>query len=395
MKSSASVVAGADALLAGLTVPADAGVITTMGYTGSISHANGTGTATTKNFSGSTGVVNEHSSASVGANGRSSGGIDSDVTVDDRGFITFNNAIAAAGGNSRVQSTTLIHQRVRNDTGVAKLVQYDSMIFAGYSGIFLPDYSNPACSDNVLQCSQNPGGDAFGHYYDTNGSAGIDFDFKITAVVNKTMFDPLAAYDDARSIYTLDMGMHLTVENGAFQGFSWSPSAPLNNFRQVASGAEQSAVISAWDETRIESNVVVLQPGEWVDIVISNDVSGYSDGLCYTDQERSCAGIFGLLGDPIMSGVDRGGGSRSLASALRSLSIGPMAAGDDDLFFFQGVEPKPEVTYQPLVYFADPNNPLDRYLVNPIPLAAVPAPAAAGLFGLGLAGVGLRRRRRG
>ncbi|MGB3723206.1 MAG: hypothetical protein WA979_10370, partial [Pacificimonas sp.] len=64
--------------------------------------------------------------------------IGASVERDDTGLISYTNYAAAAGAGVRSRSTTLISQRVTNDTGGTVDVKLQPLIFGGGVGIFIP-----------------------------------------------------------------------------------------------------------------------------------------------------------------------------------------------------------------------------------------------------------------
>ncbi len=274
------------------------------------------------------------------------------VVRDDTGLISYTNYAGAAGAGVQSRSTTLISQRVTNETGGAVDVKLQPLIFGGGVGIFIPDLIN-FCNDGRLNsCAA------------TNESIGIfDSGFEGGASVD---FSVLVNGVEVFSLYT-----DLSLEGGSV--FSDPSGQSFLNGVEFVPGYSQNFVLISWEDTLLDIDLGNLADGGVFDIQVISTVFASSENLCLEDDTNSCLAALATFSDPLNGGLIGGGGGLQ--------------------FFTAGVDVSPRSLPDPQVFFREEGG--DFVLQNPIGGGPtdVPAPAALALFGLGAFGLGLRRKR--
>lgn len=258
---------------------------------------------------------------------------------------------AAAAGGSAAQSNVVVSLQITNDTGDSAVASLAGLIFPGAVGIANPDFTDPSCSTAAIEaCSVFLDGT---RALNAGETASVDYSATLDGAV---IFDG--------SISVAAAGMSSTFSGVALNGFGVSPA---------------NGNLFTWQETTFSGlSLGVFLPGETKTLTFLVAASVATNGrFGCASAPFACPLALAGFGDPPPGngGVIIGGGSTSRIAAFESTQTTPSGSGGLVIRPFTGSSPFFSVSFSPTM---------------PSP---VPIPGAVYLFGLGVAGLGVMRRR--
>jgi len=265
---------------------------------------------------------------------------------------------AAAAGKASANSNVLVSLQITNDTGDSAVGSLSGLIFPGAVGIANPDFSNASCTTAAIEaCGVFLDGTPRLHAGET---ASVDY---------SAMLDGVLIFGG--SIGVSNAGMSSSFTGVSLNGFGISPV---------------NGNLFTWQETTFTGlNLGTFAPGETKTLSFLVSASVATNGLfgC-TSVAFGCPLALAGFGDPPPGngGVIVGGGSNSLTRMAVSSLLSPTAANPSGT---GGLVIREFTTLSPFlsISFGPTSRPSE-----------VPIPGAVYLFGLGLSGLGLMKRKK-
>ena len=310
--------------------------------------------------------------AANGDNAFGSGGNFASTSMLAPGLVAFENGNASSGAYTYLTSQTDVDVTYTNNTSHVVTPQLQSQIVPAGLGV----YVGFQCLATLTSCPEYNQNRTFQSFSPDqtaaplgNNLAGASIDFKILSN-GVAVYDLSAALD---LVYDPSTGQNVFVDNFA------QAQATLNGFGLETTPGSATQYGFNWQATNI--NVAFpqgtqLQPNQSATLTYQTTVQTYSRADCFQLMTNGCLISYSSFGDPI------GGGMGIKPSAhIPGFAASGFTPGD----------PIATLMFQNFAF----NYPTFQNGVLSYQLAAVPEPKtwALALFGAGLIGAALRRRR--